>query len=281
MARAAVSGRLTWRVAKLADARWETPSARTLVFDVPDWPGHLPGQHVDVRLTAPDGYRAQRSYSIASAWEAPIGDDSEDGGGSGLRVAMTEDPGGSGEQPKLATGGFELTVQRLDDGEVSPYLTDTLGVGDEIELRGPVGGWFVWRDQQPAPVLLVAGGSGVVPLMAMIRARAAAGAKQPFRLIYSVRTPSDVCYAEELARRVRDDGGLDVRYVYTRRIPEGWPAPAKRIDVATVNTYGWPPDFAPDCYVCGPTSFVETAADILVALGHDPKRIRTERFGGA
>jgi ferredoxin-NADP reductase len=248
MARAAVSGRLTWRAATLVEARWETPSARTLVLDVPDWPGHLAGQHVDVRLTAPDGYRAQRSYSIASAWA------------DGRKV--------------------ELTVQRLDDGEVSPYLTDTLEVGDQVELRGPVGGWFVWRTKQTAPVLLVAGGSGVVPLMAMIRARGDARGRQPFRLVYSVRTPADACYAEELRRRVRDDPGLDVRFVYTRKTPEGWPEPPQRINVATLNTYGWPADFAPDCYVCGPTTFVETAADILVALGHDPKRIRTERFGG-
>ena len=249
MARAAVSGRLTWRAATLTQANWETSSARTLVLDVPDWPGHAAGQHVDVRLTAPDGYRAQRSYSIASAWPHP-------------------------------EGKVELTVQRLDDGEVSPYLTDTLEVGDQIELRGPVGGWFVWRDEQTAPVLLLAGGSGVVPLMAMIRARGTAHGKQPFRLIYSVRTPEDACYAAELVRRVRDDPGLDVRYVYTRKAPDGWPTPPKRIDVATINTYGWPPDFEPDCYVCGPTAFVERAADILVALGHEPKRIRTERFGG-
>ena len=247
MARAAVSGRLIWRAATVAGSRWETPTARTLTLDVPDWPGHLPGQHVDVRLTAPDGYRAQRSYSIASAW---TGD-----------------------------GPVELTVQRLDDGEVSPYLTDELTDGDQLELRGPVGGWFVWR-QQPAPVLLLAGGSGVVPLMAMIRARGAARGRQPFRLIYSVRTPQDALYSEELARRVRDDPGLDVRYVYTRETPDGWPEPAKRISVATVNSHGWPPDFGPDCFVCGPTSFVETAADILVALGHDPRKIRTERFGG-
>jgi len=249
MARAAVSGRLTWRAATLTAARWETPTARTLVLDVPDWPGHLPGQHIDVRLTAPDGYRAQRSYSIASAWT------------------------GDG-------GTVELTVQRLDDGEVSPYLTDVVEVGEQVELRGPVGGWFVWRQTQTAPVLLIAGGSGVVPLMAMIRARGEARSRQPFRLIYSVRTPGDACYAEELARRVRDDPGLDVRFVYTRKTPDGWPDPPKRIDVATINTYGWPADFTPDCYVCGPTTFVETAADILVALGHDPKRVRTERFGG-
>ncbi|MEV6301463.1 ferredoxin reductase [Actinoplanes sp. NPDC051861] len=242
-------GRLNWRVATITDARWETSSARTLVLDVPEWPGHLPGQHVDIRLTAEDGYSAQRSYSIASAWQ----------------------PGGT----------VELTVQRLEDGEVSPYLCDVVTKGDQLELRGPVGGWFVWREKQPAPVLLVAGGSGVVPLMAMIRARGLARGRQPFRLIYSVRTPADACYAEELQRRVRDDPGLDVRFVYTRKTPADWPSPPKRIDVATLNTYGWPPDFQPDCFVCGPTAFVETAADILVALGHDPKRIRTERFGGA
>jgi ferredoxin-NADP reductase len=254
MARAAVSGRLIWRAGTLTEGRCETKSARTLVLDVPDWPGHAAGQHVDVRLTAPDGYRAQRSYSIASAWPHPA--------------------------DTAAASRVELTIQRLDDGEVSPYLTDVLEVGDQVELRGPVGGWFVWREKQTAPVLLLAGGSGVVPLMAMIRARGTAHGKQPFRLIYSVRTPEDACYAPELTRRVRDEHGLDVRYVYTRKTPDGWPAPPKRIDVPTINTYGWPPDFEPDCYVCGPTTFVETAADILVALGHDPKRIRTERFGG-
>jgi ferredoxin-NADP reductase len=248
MARAAVSGRLTWRVATVAGIRTETRSARTLVLDVPDWPGHLPGQHVDVRLTAPDGYRAQRSYSIASAWR--------DG------------------------GAVELTVQRVADGEVSSYLTEDLAAGHPLELRGPVGGWFVWRTTQTAPVLLVAGGSGVVPLMARIRARGAVRGRQPFRLVYSVRTPADVIYRDELARRVRDDPGLDVHYVYTRETPDGWPEPAKRLGVATLNTHGWPADFGPDCFVCGPTGFVEAAADILVALGHDPRRIRTERFGG-
>jgi len=248
MARAAVPGRLTWRAATLAESRPETATARTLVLDVPDWPGHLPGQHVDVRLTAPDGYRAQRSYSIASAWSE--------------------------------RGRVELTIQRLDDGEVSPYLTDVLEVGDQIELRGPVGGWFVWREAQQHPVLLLAGGSGVVPLMAMVRARGIARAKQPFRMIYSVRTPDDVIYREELPRHVRDDPGFDLLVNYTRKAPEGSRNPPKRIDVATINSHGWPPDFTPDVYVCGPTTFVETAADILVALGHDPKRIRTERFGG-
>jgi ferredoxin-NADP reductase len=240
-----MKNRISWRVATVAAARRETGSARTLVLDVPDWPGHLPGQHIDVRLTAEDGYSAQRSYSIASAWAA-------------------------------APGTVEITIQRLDDGEVSPYLTDVVEPGDQIELRGPVGGWFVWRQTQTAPVLLIAGGSGIVPLMAMIRARG----RQPFRLIYSVRTPEDAAYAEELRLRVRENPGLDVHMVYTRKAPEGAPAP-KRLDVATVNSHGWPPDFGPDCYVCGPTGFVETAADILVALGHDPQRIRTERFGGA
>ena len=248
MARAAVPGRLTWRVGTVAEVRTETATARTLVLELPDWPGHLPGQHVDVRLTAPDGYSAERSYSIASAW---TGD-----------------------------GRVELTVQEVEDGEVSTYLVEDLKAGDLLELRGPVGGWFVWRERQTAPVLLVAGGSGLVPLMAMIRVRGAVRGRQPFRLIYSVRTPADILYADELARRVRDDAGLDVRFVYTREVPAGWPEPPKRISVATVNTYGWPPDFQPDCYVCGPTSFVEATANILVALGHDPKKIRTERFGG-
>jgi ferredoxin-NADP reductase len=233
-------------VGRLVAARDETASARTLILDVPGWPGHLAGQHVDVRLTAEDGYTAQRSYSIAGA-------------AGGERV--------------------ELTVQRVPDGEVSGYLTGVYAVGDPVELRGPVGGWFVWRPAAAEPVLLVGGGSGIVPLMAMIRARRAAGSRTPFRLIYSVRTPADIYYAAELRSRARDDAGLDVTYVYTREAPEGWPEPPRRIGVAAVNAAGWPPDFAPQCFVCGPTGFVETVADILVALGHDPRRVRTERFG--
>ena len=242
MARAAVSGRLIWRVATVLAVRTETPTATTLMLDIPDWPGHLPGQHVDVRLTAPDGYQAERSYSMGSAWVegAPV----------------------------------ELTVQRIDDGEVSSYLTEGVSAGDKLELRGPIGGWFVWRSTSPAPVLLVAGGSGLVPLMAMVRARKLTRGRQPFRLIYSVRTHADALYADELARRVRDDGGLDVHVVYTRETPR------TRISVATLNTHGWPPDFAPDCFVCGPTTFVEAVADMLVALGHEPRKIKTERFGG-
>jgi ferredoxin-NADP reductase len=254
-------------VAHLAGIHDETPTARTLLLDVPDWPGHLGGQHVDVRLTAPDGYTTERSYSIGNASER-------------RREPMQRS--GVGE---LAAGSWrigtrvELTVQRIADGEVSPYLTQILAVGDPLELRGPVGGWFVWRPQRPAPVLLIAGGSGIVPLMAMIRTRQAVGSRVPFRLLYGVRTPDDVFFADELRRRARDDGGLDVSYVYSRVAPEGWPRKPGRIGLADVNTYGWPPEFEPDCFVCGPTGFVEAVADMLIALGHDARRIKTERFG--
>jgi ferredoxin-NADP reductase len=199
---------------------------------------------VDVRLTAPDGYSAQRSYSIASA------------------------PGGD---------VLELTVQRLADGEVSPYLTQTLAVGYPLELRGPVGGWFVW-EPSAVPVLLMAGGSGVVPLMAMIRARAAAGNQAPFRLIYSVRDPGAVLYPDELAQRERAGDGLEVRYVYTRRAPAG-DTPPGRVSSAVIGSAGWPPERRPAVFVCGPTGFVETASDLLVRAGHDPRAIKTERFG--
>jgi ferredoxin-NADP reductase len=172
-----------------------------------------------------------------------------------------------------------LTVQRVPDGEVSPYLAGVLAVGDPVELRGPLGGWFVWRPAETNPVLLVAGGSGIVPLMAMIRARRAAGSMVPFRLLYSVRTPADLYYAEELRVPRGGDLGVDVHYVFTRSAPDGFPRAPARIGVADINTHGWPPDFEPNCFVCGPTGFVETVADILVALGHDPRRVKTERFG--
>ncbi|MBV9383170.1 MAG: ferredoxin reductase [Streptosporangiaceae bacterium] len=248
MARAAVLGRLTWQVATLTATRDETATAKTLVLDVPGWPGHLAGQHVDVRLTAPDGYTAERSYSIASP---PDGD------------------------------RLELTVQRIADGEVSPYLTETLEAGDQLELRGPIGGWFVWDPDSAAPVLLVAGGSGVVPLMSMIRARARAGSgnKVPFRLIYSVRTPADALYADELTKRARDDS-LGLSYVYTRMAPPGGPAPG-RISATVIASAGWParsPE-PPAVFVCGPTGFVEAAARLLIDAGHAPARIKTERFG--
>ena len=240
----------------MAATRDETATARTIVLDVPGWPGHLAGQHVDVRLTAPDGYSTERSYSIASA---------PPDGGSGPPVV-------------------ELTVQRLEDGEVSPYLTQTLAVGYPLELRGPVGGWFVWNPDGPAsarPVLLVAGGSGVVPLMAMIRERAAAGSQAPFKLIYSVRDPGAVLYAGELAQRERAGDGLEVRYVYTRTAPPGSSEPPGRISATTLASAGWPPEDSPAVFVCGPTGVVEAVADLLVRAGHGAGANKTERFGPA
>jgi ferredoxin-NADP reductase len=235
--------RLAWLSAELIGLRDETSNARTLVLRVPDWPGHLAGQHVDVRLTADDGYTAQRSYSVA----APADGDT-----------------------------VELTVERVADGEVSPYLTEVIEPGDSVEIRGPVGGWFVWRPESKSPVLLVGGGSGIVPLMAMVRARRQAGSRVPFRMLYSLRDPGSRYYADELRR---SEPGLDISYLYTRTAPEGWVRPPGRILLDDLAEGGWPADFEPDCYVCGPTGFVETAADLLVALGHDPSRIRTERFG--
>ncbi|WP_344060333.1 ferredoxin reductase [Terrabacter lapilli] len=252
MARAAVPGGLSarraWREARLVERRPESPSAVTLVLEVDDWPGHLPGQHVDVRLTAADGYTATRSYSVAAPQD-------------GDRI--------------------ELTVQRVPDGEVSPFLADGLAVGDGVRLRGPVGGWFVWRPGQPDPVLLVAGGSGVVPLMSMLRARAAAGGP-PFRLVYSVRSSDDVLYREDLAT-LAGTPGVEVHLVHTRKAPEGEVRPAGRLGAADLDApsrdgaAGAPAE--PTCYVCGPTGFVESAANLLVGLGHAPDRIRTERFG--
>lgn len=248
-ARAATGNRprarpLRWHAAELTERRTESPSARTLVLHVPGWPGHLPGQHVDVRLTAEDGYSTQRSYSLASAPDGDL---------------------------------VELTVQRVEDGEVSPYLADDMAPGDLVELRGPVGGWFVWRPgQQTEPVLLVAGGSGIVPLMAMIRVRTDLGIRVPFRLLYSVRTPEDRFYAQELERGAP---GLDTTFLYSRTTPPGSSRPAGRLTPQDLVAWGWPPDFEPSVYVCGPTGFVETAAAFLVGLGHDPGRIRTERFG--
>ena len=243
MAGTALSGRLAWRVARLAEIREETPTARTLVLDLPGWPGHAAGQHVDVRLTAEDGYTAQRSYSLA----APA---------NGDRI--------------------ELTVQRVPDGEVSEHLTGRYAIGDPVEIRGPVGGWFVWSPADPAPVLLIAGGAGIVPLMSMIRARRDAGSKALFRLVYSLRTPAELYYAEELRRPY---AGLDVTYVYTRELPDGQPGIPRRIDLARVSAAAWPVEFGATTYICGPTGFVETAADLMVELGHPAAAIRTERFG--
>ncbi|MGZ4609092.1 MAG: ferredoxin reductase [Actinomycetes bacterium] len=244
MARAAVLGRVTWRPGTVTALRNETSSARTLRLDVPDWPGHLAGQHVDVRLTAPDGYSATRSYSIASA---PDGNQ------------------------------VEVTVERLDDGEVSSYLTEAVAVGDQLELRGPVGGWFVWRPEQTEPVQLVAGGSGLVPLMAMVRSHDQTGSDAPLRLLYSVRDPDSVIYRDEL--HTRAGRGLEVTYAFTRSAPPGTLRPPGRVDAGLLRAATWMPEQAPTTYVCGPTGFVETVADLLVRAGHDPARIRTERFG--
>jgi ferredoxin-NADP reductase len=240
-------GRLSWRVGTVVALHDETATARTITLEIPKWPGHLAGQHVDVRLTASDGYSALRSYSIASA-----------------------------PNPERRV---ELTVERLPNGEVSPYLTQEVAVGDRLELRGPIGGWFVWRTKQTEPIQLVAGGSGVVPLMAMIRTRASAGSTASLRLLYSVREPGAVFYRDELQALSHRDNSLSLTYAYTRTAPKGWPRPPGRIDAALIATTTWPSNLVPTCYVCGPTSFVETATDLLIASGNGRDKIRTERFG--
>jgi ferredoxin-NADP reductase len=242
VAGAAVLGRLTWQVATVAEVRPETPRTKTLVLDIPEWEGHRAGQHVDVRLTAEDGYQAQRSYSIASA----------------------------SEQGMLA-----LTVERIDDGEVSPYLTEEARPGDRFEVRGPIGGYFVWDPNADDEVLLVAGGSGVVPLMAMSRQRAADGDRVPTRLLYSARSWEDVIYRDELSRLTGE--GFDVVYTLTREQPNGWAGYSRRVDREMLAEVG--PERLGVAFVCGPTPFVETVAQGLVELGHDPARVKTERFG--
>jgi ferredoxin-NADP reductase len=239
-------GRLSWRLAEVVEVRPETDRVVTLALEVPDWDGHLPGQHVDVRLTAEDGYRAERAYSIAS---------SPDG------------------------GRIELAVERLEDGEVSPYLAGELRPGDQLELRGPVGGYFVWEPGRGGPLLLVAGGSGVAPLMAMVRYRAATGREVPARLLYSSRTEEDVIFREELERLADAGDGLTVTHALTRAQPPGWAGYARRIDAVMLEEVGWRPGERPLIYVCGPTRLVEAVAGDLVALGHDPVRVKTERFG--
>jgi ferredoxin-NADP reductase len=247
MARAAVQRRLIWRLARLTRRVDETPRVKTLVFGVPGWPGHRAGQHVDVRLTAEDGYQAQRSYSIASAPE-----DSD-------RVA--------------------LTVERIDDGEVSPYLVDELAEGDQIELRGPIGGYFVWDIDVGGPLLLVGGGSGVCPLMAMLRHRAARESRVPTRLLYSSRTLEDVIYKGELDQLAGRADGLEVFHTLTRSQPPGWSGYARRIDREMLAEVGFAPEQRPLCMVCGPTPLVEAVARTLVELGNPPDRVKTERFG--
>jgi ferredoxin-NADP reductase len=237
---------LTWRIGEIAEIHQETPKVATLSIDVPEWPGHLAGQHVDVRLTADDGYQAQRSYSIASPPED-------------ARVA--------------------ITVERLDDGEVSPYLVGELKQMDKLELRGPIGGYFVWKAEDTRPLLLIAGGSGVVPLMAMIRHRAAVRSTTPVRLLYSSRTIDDVIYREELDRLAAANSSLEIAHTLTRSQPAGWRGYSRRLDTAMIEAVAWPARDGPQVFVCGPTAFVEAAAGLLVDHGYDPVGIKTERFG--
>ena len=246
MARAAVLRRLTWAIAEVTDRIDETPRVRSLTFDVPGWPGHLPGQHIDVRLTAEDGYQAQRSYSISTPADGAC---------------------------------VTITVERLEDGEVSTYLTDILELGDRIELRGPIGGYFVWEPSRGGPLGLIGGGSGVAPLMAMLRARVAADCDVPVRMLCSWRTAEDVIYADELAAIARDANEVSITHTLTRSAPDGWSGRRGRLDQEALSQLAWPSELEPLTCVCGPTGFVEAVAAALVELGHGPHRILTERFG--
>jgi ferredoxin-NADP reductase len=246
MARTAIRRRLTWEVASVIDLVDETPHVRSLVLDVPDWPGHLPGQHIDVRLTAEDGYQTERSYSIATPAD-------------GRRVT--------------------ISVERIADGEVSPYLVGELRVGDQLELRGPGGGYFVWTPGDGRPLLLVGGGSGIVPLMAMLRARIAAGSDTPVRLLVSARSIDEIIYRAELESIASATSGVEISRTLTRIQPSGWTGYARRVDRAMLAEIAWPVDRSPRSFACGPTGFVETVASGLVELGHEPGNIRTERFG--
>jgi ferredoxin-NADP reductase len=242
MAGTAVRRRLTWQLGTVGALTDETAAVRTIRLDVPDWPGHRAGQHLDVRLTAEDGYRAERSYSIASAPGEPV----------------------------------EITVERLDDGEVSPYLTEELRAGDDLELRGPIGGYFVWEPADGGPLMLLAGGSGIVPLRAILRHRERTGSDVPVRLLYSSRSWEDVIYRDELGRAA---DGVQVIQALTRRQPPGWTGYARRVDAQMLAEVAWPADQAPLAYACGPTSFVEAVASGLVGLGYPAQRVKTERFG--
>jgi ferredoxin-NADP reductase len=246
MARAAVRGRLNWTLAEVVDLVDETSRVRSIVLDVPEWPGHRAGQHVDVRLTAEDGYQAQRSYSIASP----------------------------PEDQRLA-----LTVEGLPDGEVSSYLVGELRVGDMIELRGPVGGYFVWEADMGGPLLLVAGGSGIVPLMSMLRHRGASSAEVGAKLLYSSRSWEDVIYRDELERLGAATHGPEIVHTLTRSQPSGWTGYARRVDGQMLAETAWPASSMPSAFVCGPTPFVEAVAAALVLLGYPTTSVKTERFG--
>jgi ferredoxin-NADP reductase len=245
MERTAVLGRLTWQVGQVVETRTETSQVKSLILDLPMWPGHRAGQHVDIRLTAEDGYQAVRSYSIASPPDEQ-------------RV--------------------EVTIERLEDGEVSPYLVDEVRTGDPLEVRGPIGGYFVWETALGGPLFLVAGGSGIVPLMAMIRHRVAEDSDVPIRLLYSARSPDQVIYRTEL-QELATRPGIEVIYTYTRSQPPGWTGYSRRIDQAMLQEVALARGEQPRIYVCGPTPLAEGAANGLVALGYEPARIRIERFG--
>jgi ferredoxin-NADP reductase len=238
--------RLEWLLAEVREIVVETYRVKSLLLYVTGWQGHLPGQHVDIRLTAEDGYQAQRSYSIASPPEAEL---------------------------------LSLTVEQVDNGEVSPYLAHDLNTGDEFELRGPIGGYFVWTVATRGPLCLIAGGSGMVPLMAMLRHRDKRKVRAPTLLLYSSRSREDIIYREELEAMVRRDPNLRVVNTLTRSHPAGWRGYRRRIDKALLTETVFPPEQNPKIFVCGPTSFVEGVSGSLVELGHDPVSIRTERFG--
>jgi ferredoxin-NADP reductase len=246
MARAALPRRLNWQQARVVELAEETAQTTSIVLEPADWPGHDAGQHVDVRLTAEDGYQAQRSYSIASGPEDEH---------------------------------LVLTVERLDDGEVSPYLVGELRPGDELELRGPIGGYFVWNQSLAGPLLLIAGGSGIVPFRSMLRHRSATGSEVAVRLLYSARALDDVIYRDELAEFAAAGDGVDVSFTLTREWPEDWTGHRGRIDGKLLDEVSWPAANMPLTYICGPSGFVESASGTLVGGGHDPRRIRTERFG--
>ena len=239
--------RRDWQVATATLFRQETAKVKSIKFETTAWAGHLAGQHVDIRLTADNGYQAERSYSIAS-------------------------PAGCGPH-------VELTVERISDGEVSPFLTDELRIGDAIELRGPIGGYFAWAPGISSPLMLIAGGSGVVPLMSMLRTRHQAGSKVPAKLLYSSRSPEDIIYRDELDRLAANRDGFHLVHTLTRGAPAGWQGQTRRVDRDMLAQCGFQPEEMPQIFVCGPTSFVETVADQLVGLGHGEAAIKTERFG--